>query len=68
MGHMDKFRRMPLQWKIMLGVQAVLTLGILGHRIVYLQEAQQKQKQKQLEELEIEAYKGIKARDSAPKP
>jgi hypothetical protein len=59
---MNKFRRMPLNWKILLGVQAVLTLGILGNRIYFLQEAQRGAQQ---ERLEAEAYRGIKARDAA---
>jgi hypothetical protein len=59
---MNKFRRMPLNWKILLGVQAVLTLGILGNRIYFLQGAQRGAQQ---ERLEVEAYRGIKARDAA---
>ena len=43
------FRRLPAKWQLLLGIQGIVTLGILGHRLHLLE--QQKERQAAVNEL-----------------
>ena len=43
------FRRLPAKWQLLLGIQGIVTLGILGHRLHLLE--QQKERQAAMNEL-----------------
>jgi len=46
---LQKFQRLPLRWRILLGTQLVVTAGIMVHRVHLLE--QQKFRRAELEKL-----------------
>jgi hypothetical protein len=46
---LQKFQRLPLRWRILLGTQLVVTAGIMVHRVHLLE--QQKLRRAELEKL-----------------